>query len=145
MEASLYASRMCGGKFGILTTGLRSAVLHDQSVKTIYGLGGFSVGAESVGLGVLDLENDVEEVQERLAVTARRLQARGADCICLGCAGMTEMQEVCREAVGMRERKAMVVDGVAMGVHFLIGLVREGLGTAKGGAYRSAKAGREKR
>lgn len=139
MEASLYASRMCGGKLGIVTTGVRSSLLHDTSVENVYGLGAFSVGTESSRLSVLELESrDPEEVQERIAVAARRLQARGADNICLGCAGMTDLQKTCQDAVGMHDRVAMVVDGVAMGVHFLVGLVRENLGTAKGGGYSTA-------
>lgn len=68
-------------------------------------------------------------------MAARRLQARGADCICLGCAGMTDLKNACQDAVGMHDRVAMVVDGVAIGVHFLVGLVKENLGTAKGGRY----------
>lgn len=139
MEASLYASRMCGSKFGILATGIRSMYLHESSVKTVYGLGSFSVGAESARLGVLELESLPEEVvEEKLADAAKRLQTRGADCICLGCAGMTDWQKICQDAVGMHDRMAMVIDGVAIGIHFLIGLVRENLGTAKGAAYNTA-------
>ncbi|KUI72186.1 hypothetical protein VM1G_08067 [Cytospora mali] len=146
MEASLYASRMCGERLSVITTGQRSRFLHEDSIKTTYGLGGFSVGCEAADVAVLELESKPkEEVYAGLVSAARRLVDRGADCICLGCAGMTEMQEVCQEAVGMKEREVMVVDGVAMGVQFLVGLVREGLGTAKRGTYRSAAAGRERR
>ncbi|KAJ9653389.1 hypothetical protein H2198_007429 [Neophaeococcomyces mojaviensis] len=136
LEASLYASRMCGSKFGILTPGIRSMHLVDASVKNEYGLGQFSVGSESVRVGALELESLPEEVLgERLSMAAMKLQVRGAECIALGCAGMTDLKEACQEAVGMHDRVAMVIDGVPMGIHFLIGLVREGLGTAKGGAY----------
>jgi len=146
MEASLYASRMCGGTLGIVTTGVRSSLLHDASVKNVYGLDAFSVGTESSRLSVLELESrDPREVQERIAFAARRLQAKGADCICLGCAGMTDLQNVCQDAVGMHDRLAMVIDGVAMGVHFLVGLVRENLGTAKGGGYTTASRHKEMR
>lgn len=138
MEASLYASRMCGSKFGILATGVRAMYLHESNVKTVYGLGAFSVGAEAARLGVLELESLPEEVvEEKLADAAKRLQLRGADCICLGCAGMTDLQKICQDAVGMHDRMTMVIDGVAIGVQFLIGLVRENLGTAKGTAYNT--------
>lgn len=138
MEASLYTARMCGSKFGIVTTGVRSMHLLDASTKNVYGMQPFSVGTESSRLGVLDLETrSEEEVEERLAKAARKLQARGADCICLGCAGMTHMAKACQGAVGMHDRMAMVIDGVNMGIHFLIGLVRENLGTAKGGGYNT--------
>lgn len=147
MEAALYASRMCGDKLSVITTGQRSRFLHADAINTAYGLGPFSVGCEASDVAVLELETKPkEEVYAGLVSAARKLVDKGADCICLGCAGMTEMQEVCQEAVGMKEaREVMVVDGVAMGVQFLIGLVREGLGTAKRGAYRSSAVAREKR
>lgn len=146
MEAALYASRMCGDKLSVLTTGQRSKFLHQDSINTTYGLGNFSVGCEAADVSVLELETKPkEEVYAGLVGAARRLVERGADCICLGCAGMTEMQEVCQKAVGMHQREVMVVDGVGVGVQFLISLVREDLGTAKRGAYRSSAVGREKR
>lgn len=139
MEASLYAARMCGAKFGVLTTGMRSMYLQETSVGHAYGLGDFFVGAESSRMGVLELKSRTqEEVEGRLAMAAQRLQARGADCICLGCAGMTDLRTTVEGAVGMHDRVAMVIDGVAVGVHFLIGLVRENLGTAKGMAHNTS-------
>lgn len=146
MEASLYASRMCGERLSVITTGQRSRFLHEDSINTTYGLGSFSAGCEAADISVLELETKPkEEVYAGLVSAARRLVSKGADCICLGCAGMTEMQEICQKAVGMEQREVMIIDGVAMGVQFLIGLVREGLGTAKRGLYRSAAVGREKR
>lgn len=137
---------MCGERVGVLCTGQRSAVLHAQSIAS-YGFGAYSAGAEASNVAVLELESKPkEEVYAGLVAAAKKLAGeKGADCVCLGCAGMTEMQQVCQEAVGMKDRKCMVIDGVTMGVHFLTGLVREGLGTAKGGAYRSSKEGRLKR
>lgn len=138
MEAAIYSSRMCGSKFGIVTTGMRSMYALDASVKNIYGMSDFSVGTESSRMSVLELESrSEEEVEDRLAKAATKLQIRGADCIALGCAGMSNMHKACQDAVGMHDRVAMVIDGVNMGVHFLIGLVRENLGTAKGGKYNT--------
>lgn len=77
---------------------------------------------------------------------ARRLvEEKGADCIALGCAGMTEMKIKCEEVVDAKNATAQVIDGVAVGVQLLIGLVREGHVTAKGGIYRSSAAGRASR
>lgn len=146
MEASLYASRMCGERLSVITTGQRSRFLHEDSINTTYGLGKFSVGCEAADIAVLELDSKPkEEVYAGLTSAAKRLVERGADCICLGCAGMTEMRDVCQKTVGMEDREVMVVDGVAVGVHFLAGLVSEGLGTAKRGLYRSSAAGRERR
>lgn len=145
MESALYASRMCGGALSVITTSRRSEVMHDQAIRTTYGLGAFSVGCLAADLGVLELESrDRKEVKQVMREKARVLvEERRADCVCLGCAGMTEMGEACREVV--EEGMAMVVDGVGVGVQFLCGLVREGLGTAKGGVYASARKGREGR
>lgn len=146
MEASLYASRICGTRLSVLTTSERSKTLHENSIWD-YGLSKFSVGCEVSHISVLGLEAKPQaEVNATLGATAKRLvEEKGADCICLGCAGMTGMKEACAEAVGMEQRKAMVIDGVGVGVHFLVALVREGLGTAKGGRYRSAAEDREAR
>lgn len=146
MEASLYASRICGDRLGIVTTSQRSRFLHADAVGAAYGLAAFSAGCEASDVAVLELESGPRgQVHDGVAGAARRLvEERGADCVCLGCAGMTGLREVCQAAVG-GEGEVMVVDGVAVGVHFLIGLVREGLGTAKRGSYRSSAAGRERR
>lgn len=146
MEAALYASRMCGAKLGVITTSQRSKLLHQKSIND-YGFAEYSAGCEAANVAVLELESKPkEEVYSGLVDAAHKLvNEKEADCICLGCAGMTEMRMVCEKAVGMDERQVMVVDGVGMGVHFLASLVRENLGTAKRGEYRSAALGREKR
>ncbi|KAF3018850.1 hypothetical protein E8E14_006783 [Neopestalotiopsis sp. 37M] len=145
MEAALYASRMCGERVGIVTTSERSAVMHARSTVE-YGFGNYSVGCETGHVSVLELESLPRDVvYAGLSAAAQRLVEKGADCICLGCAGMTGMREAVSGAVGMDERKAMVVDGVAIGVHFLTALAQESLGTPKSGVYRSSAAGRARR
>lgn len=145
MEAALYASRMCGDRLGVVTTSSRSSLLHAQSIAH-YGLAGYSVGCETGHVSVLELESKPKEVvYAGLTAAATKLVEKGADCICLGCAGMTEMQEVCRKAVKTDNGEVMVIDGVAMGVQFLVSLAREGLGTAKGGVNRHSAPAREKR
>lgn len=112
-----------------------------------YGLEGFSAGCEVTNLGVLDLETlPAEKVLGLMSEAAKRLvHEKGADCIALGCAGMTEMKARCEEAVGGAQATAQVIDGVGVGVQFLISLVREGHRTAKGGMYRSASKDRRAR
>ncbi|KAL4914484.1 carbon-nitrogen hydrolase [Aspergillus aurantiobrunneus] len=142
MEASLFAARTVGGRFGVVVTSARSAVLHADSIRH-YGLEGFSVGLESCGLGVLGLEREGEGVVlGRMCEAARKLVDRGADTVVLGCAGMTKLKEAVEEAVG---NDVQVVDGVVAGVQHLGGIVRMGGKTAKRGVYASARAGREAR
>ena len=156
MEAALYAARMLGGTFGIVATSQRSKLMQRDAVAS-YGLAGFYAGSEATGLGVLELER--EGGMERVGEAAKRLVAEGegADCVLLGCAGMTEMREACRRAVEgggegkekeekeEKERRVNVIDGVEVGVHFLIALVRAGFATSKGGVYRSADESRRAR
>lgn len=119
--------------------------MHEDAIR-YYGLEGFSVGCESTNLGVLELETAPrEKVLGLVSEAARRLVENGADCITLGCAGMTEMKIRCEEAVGTKDAIAQVIDGVGVGVQILIGLVREGHRTGKGGIFRSAAEGRRGR
>jgi len=146
MEAALYSARMLGGRLGIVATGRRSKIMHEDAIR-YYGLEGFSVGCETTNLAVLELETaPKDKVLGLVGEAARRLvQELGADCIALGCAGMTEMKLKCEEAVGAKDATAQVIDGVGVGVQILIGLVREGHVTAKGGIFSSSSAGRKSR
>lgn len=146
MEAALYSARMLGGRLGIVATGMRSKIMHEDAIR-YYGLDGYSVGCETTNLGVLELERlPRDKVLGLVGDAARRLvQEKGADCIALGCAGMTEMKIRCEEVVEAKDATAQVIDGVAVGVQILIGLVREGHVTAKGGIFRSAQEGRKAR
>ncbi len=147
MEASLYAARLCGTKLGIITTSERSEILHQKSIVD-YGFGSYSAGCVASRISVLGLESlPRDEVFASVTKAAKELvEVRGADCICaLDVAGMTGMKEACEEAVNTKERQVMVIDGVGTGIQFLIALVRESLGTAKCGAYRSAEAARSAR
>ena len=142
MEAALYAARMVGGRFGIIATGPRSKIMGEDAIQS-YGLRKYSVGSEHTGLGVLELETKPrDEVLERVGETARRLVEKGADTVLLGCAGMTDMMRKCEEAVG---ENVKVLDGVVLGVQFLVGLVRDDLGSAKRGLYSSSEEARRKR
>ncbi|KAL2827261.1 carbon-nitrogen hydrolase [Aspergillus pseudoustus] len=142
MEASLFAARTLGGRFGIVVTSARSAGLHTDSIRH-YGLEGFSVGVESCGLGVLGLEEKGEDVVlAAMCDAAKRLVERGADTITLGCAGMTKLKVAVEKAVGP---DVQVVDGAVAGVHHLVGILRMGGRTAKKGIYASSRVGRAAR
>jgi Asp/Glu/hydantoin racemase len=143
MEASLYSARMLGGRLGVVATGSRSKIMHEDAIRN-YGLEGFSVGCETTNLAVLELETlPRDKVLDLVGEAARRLvQEKGADCIALGCAGMTEMKIRCEETVGAKDAVAQVIDGVGVGIQILIGLVREGHVTAKGGMFRSSAESR---
>ncbi|KAK0266675.1 hypothetical protein LTR91_022525 [Friedmanniomyces endolithicus] len=142
MEASLFAARTLGARFGIVATSHRSAIGHVDAVRQ-YGMEAFCAGIESCGLGVLGLERKPrEEVLGAMQDAARRLVGRGAEVVALGCAGMSGVKGAVEEAVGAEVR---VVDGVVAGVQHLVGVVRMGGRTAKGGLFASSAVVRRAR
>jgi Asp/Glu/hydantoin racemase/predicted amidohydrolase len=142
MEASLFAARTLGGRFGIIATSRRSQYTLQDSVKH-YGFDSFCAGVRSCDLGVLELESKPEkEVLGIMGDVGRKLVADGADVLTLGCAGMTNMKAAVETAVG---DDVQVVDGVLAGVQHLAGLCRLGMRTAKRGMYASAVTDRERR
>ncbi|KZT21894.1 carbon-nitrogen hydrolase [Neolentinus lepideus HHB14362 ss-1] len=139
MEASLFAARTLGARFGIIAVSARSKIMQAEAVRH-YGLDSFCVGVGSCNLGVLELESKpTDEVMKIMADVGRDLVAKGADTLTLGCAGMTLMKPAVEKAVG---KDVTVIDGVVAGVHHLIGLVRMGGKTAKAGLYRSSEQDR---
>ncbi|KAI4653458.1 hypothetical protein J4E93_001224 [Alternaria ventricosa] len=142
MEASLFAARTLGGRFGIIATSRRSQYTLKDSVRH-YGLESFCAGVRSCDLGVLELESKPqEEVLSTMCDVGKKLVADGADVLTLGCAGMTNMKAAVEAAVGS---DVQVIDGVLVGVQHLVGLCRLGMQTAKRGMYASAATDRERR
>lgn len=144
MEAAMYNARMLGDKMGIVCMSDRSVMAHKRAISA-YGFSDYFAGCESVELGVLELDSKPKvEVYANVTQKLRRLvDDKGADCVLLGCAGMTEMRKACEDA--LKDTGVRVLDGVTIGVHFLVGLVRESLDTAKSGVYRDSGADRIKR
>jgi Asp/Glu/hydantoin racemase len=142
MEASFFAARTLGSRFGIICSGPRSKYTLEDSVRSS-GLAGFCVGVRSCDLGVLGLKDKPRnEVLHIMGEVSRKLVGDGADVILLGCAGMADLKPAVEEAVG---EDVQVIDGVVAGVHHLIGLCRMGARTAKRGAYASSAEVRERR
>lgn len=142
MEASLFAARTLGNRFGLIATSDRAKVTNEDSIRH-YGFDSFCAGVGSCKLGVLDLERKPEEhVLDIMCNVAKDLVARGADCLTLGCAGMAKLKPAVEAAVG---DEVQVIDGTLAGVHHLAGLVRIRAKTAKAGMYRPSYLDREKR
>jgi Asp/Glu/hydantoin racemase len=147
MEASLYAARMLGGRFGIVATGMRSKWRQADMVAA-YGLGHFYVGSEATELGVLELETrERGEVLKRVSAAARVLAEKGADTILLGCAGMTDMVRAAKDGVREEDgsRKVNVIDGVEAAVQLMSALVGLGIPTSKKFIYKGEREGRRAR
>lgn len=142
MEASLFAARTLGNRFGLVATSRRSKVMHEDSIRH-YGFEGFCAGVGSCDLGVLELESKSQkEIHSIMCSVAKDLVAKGADTLTLGCAGMSEMKCAVEQAVG---EDVQVIDGVLAGVQHLAGIVRMGGRTAKGDMYASSRKTRKAR
>jgi Asp/Glu/hydantoin racemase/predicted amidohydrolase len=142
MEASLFAARTLGNRFGLISLSKRSKAMHEDAIRH-YGFDAFCAGVGSCELGVLELETKEEkEVLDKMCSVAKELVANGADTLTLGCAGMTMLKPAVEAAVG---KDVQVIDGVVAGIHHLVGIVRMGSKTAKAGMYASSAAGRKAR
>ncbi|KAG8983081.1 hypothetical protein FRB93_007672 [Tulasnella sp. JGI-2019a] len=134
-EASIAHALLLGQAFGIVTTGAAWESALSTGVAKFLGFDSKSlgipdmrqwrtkrfVGVESTGLGVNELhEADQEEVASRIGAAAKSLVTKGADVICLGCAGMSGTGRIVASAT---EGRVTVVDGVQAGVDLLAGLV----------------------
>jgi len=142
-EASLlWARALCrpGQAIGIVSTGKVWEKLLGDGVERLAALPpAMFKGVQTTGLSATELHDVGEaEVRRRMKKATRRLveqPAAGARvaAICLGCAGMSGMDEMVREAVSecddeqTRKEGVHVVDGVMAGVATLAGMLRSGL------------------
>ncbi|KAG8902680.1 hypothetical protein FRB99_004269 [Tulasnella sp. 403] len=136
-EASVCHALLLGRRFGIVTTGKPWEALLSAAVSSFMGANEGSLdapqrwrndrfaGVQSTGLGVLELHGaDPKEISKRIGDAAKRLvEVEGVDVICLGCAGMSGMEEAVKLSVGPNIH---VVDGVKAGLELLVGLARRG-------------------
>jgi Asp/Glu/hydantoin racemase len=124
-------------KFGIVSTGKVWEDILTQATVTFLGTGSQAserfAGVETTGLDATDLHDaPVEEVRKRMKDAVKRLLKKGeVGAICLGCAGMSGMDQMVREAcieeLGEEEgERVRVVDGVMAGVAWLEGAIRAG-------------------
>ncbi|RFA10363.1 Asp/Glu/hydantoin racemase [Subtercola boreus] len=128
-EASAHLALMLGRRYGVVTTVARAAGQIEDSL-TAAGLIAHCAAIESTGLGVLELDADPIRTAEAFVTAGERAIARGAEVICLGCAGMAGLEDF----VGSR-LPVPVVDGVAAAAALVETLIRQRLTTSKIGSY----------
>jgi Asp/Glu/hydantoin racemase len=122
-------------KFGIVSTGSQWEDILGDAVHELLGskAGSRYAGTETTGLNADELHSTPkEEVDRRMKAATHTLIGKGAEAICLGCAGMAGLDEVvrkgCVEALGEAEgRRVRIVDGVLSGVVYLEGVLRAGM------------------
>ncbi|KJK40052.1 Asp/Glu/hydantoin racemase [Streptomyces variegatus] len=127
-EAAAHLACLLGRRYGVVTTLERSCGQIEDSLETA-GVARNCAAIVGTGLNVLGLGDD-ERTETAFLAAAERACAAGAEVLVLGCAGMTGLQRVVGEKLGLP-----VVDGVAAAVKLAESLVALGLTTSRGGSY----------
>jgi allantoin racemase len=130
-EAAAHLAMLLGRRFGVVTPLARSVSQIEDSLATA-GLASRCAAIEHIGLGVLDLDLDPQRTRDAFTAAALRAIARGAEVICLGCAGLAGIEEPLRDQLPVP-----VVDGVAAATSIIETLVRARLTTGKAASYAS--------
>lgn len=133
-EAAAHVAMVLGRRFGIVTTVRRATGLIEDSLRSA-GLLDRCAAIEATGLSVLEIDEDPGRTRTAFVMAAERAIERGAEVICLGCAGMAGLEEHVRGKLPVP-----VVDGVAAGAALVELLVNQGLTTSKAGSYAPPSA-----
>ena len=128
-EASMSLALLVGNRFGILAGMRRAVELMDSMVRT-YGLEARYSGTESLDMRVLDFDKDRSTTLAVLETVSRKLRARGAEVLLLGCAGLTGFVEELQQRVDMP-----VIDPVEAGCRMLETVCEARLNTSHIGLY----------
>ncbi len=128
-EASMSMALLLGNRFGILAGMRRAVELMDNMIRT-YGLEARYAGSESLDMRVLDFDKDRPATLSVLENASRKLRARGAEVLLLGCAGLTGFVEDLQRRVEMP-----VIDPVEAGCRMLHTICDAGLNTSHIGLY----------
>jgi len=127
-EAAAHLACLLGRRYGVVTTLERTRGQIEDSLE-LAGVARNCAAVVSTGLGVLEL-TDPDRTEAAFLAAAEHARAAGAEVLVLGCAGMTGLQRIVAEKLGMP-----VVDGVAAAVKLAESLVFLGLNTSRAGSY----------
>ena len=129
-EASMYVANMLAARWGVITTGHRVRSMIEDTIHRT-GFGYRCVSIRTTGLAVTETETAREATIAALVEAGTLAIADdGAEALCLGCAGMSGLDEVLQEVLGVP-----VIDSVAAAVKMaesLIGLQKR---TSKSRTY----------
>jgi allantoin racemase len=128
-EAAAHLACLLGRRYGVVTTLDRSRGQIEDSLETA-GVARNCALVTGTGLGVLDLADDPARTEAAFLSAAERAREAGAEVLVLGCAGMTGLQRVVGEKLGLP-----VVDGIGAAVKLAESLVTLGLTTSRVGGY----------
>lgn len=130
-EASLYVANMLAAKWSVVTTLHR---VRDMVEKTVVktGLTERCASVRTTKLSVLETEQDRATTLDVLTEASQlAIRVDGAEAICLGCAGMSGLEQELENRLGVP-----VIDAVAAAVKMAESLVCLGKPTSKQLTYR---------
>lgn len=116
-EASMALASMITNRIGIVTVGERALWMIEDRVRTL-GYSDRLVALESIDLGVLDIDRDINATVEKLVEKAKAAVGKGAETIVLGCTGLAGLAEKIEKEVGVP-----VVDPAGAALKVLEGLI----------------------
>ncbi|WP_108662489.1 aspartate/glutamate racemase family protein [Acuticoccus kandeliae] len=129
-EAAMHTASLIGGGFSIVSMLGRSRPLMEHLV-TAYGMRHQCRSIRMTDLPVLELEEEGSNAQAIVVEECRRaIEEDGADCVLLGCGGMSDLMAHISKEIG-----APAIDGVSAGVKLIEAIVQLGLGTSKRHGY----------
>jgi allantoin racemase len=127
-EAALHVASLLAARFSVLTSVQRSVSILERNARS-YGFSADSFRIHAANIPVLDLESEGSYAQ-LLARAQSVLAADHAECLVLGCGGMTRWAPRLSAELGLP-----VVDGVSAAVKLVESLVALGLRTSKAISY----------
>ena len=130
-EASFYTACLLGDSFSVVTTDDRWEPLMWQAVRR-FGLENKCSSIRTTGLPVHEFEaaDDKKTYQIIHKMSKDAIEQDGAEVICLGCAGMADMDKKLQKDLGIP-----VVDGVASALKLMEALLEYGVNTSKRRVY----------
>lgn len=125
-EASMHVASLIAAKFSIVSLFPRDRLITEELLHR-YGMETKCASIRTCGLSVLDFENNPEKGLDLLAAESKKaVETDGAEAICLGCAGMSQLTNELESTLGVP-----VLDGVAEAVKLAESLVDLGKKTSK--------------
>ncbi|MBT9314377.1 aspartate/glutamate racemase family protein [Leptothoe spongobia] len=130
-EASLYVANMLAAKWSVVTTLHRVRDMVEKTVEKT-GLTARCASVRTTRLSVLDTEQDRTATLDVLTEAGNlAIREDGAEAICLGCAGMSGLEQQLEQRLGVP-----VIDAVAAAVKMAESLVSLDKTTSKRLTYR---------
>jgi allantoin racemase len=131
-EASLYVANMLAAKWSVVTTMHRVREMVEQTIQKT-GLRDRCASVRTTELAVLDTEHNREATVQALLEAGRlAIATDGAEALCLGCAGMSGLDQQLEAILGVP-----VIDAVAAAVKLAESLIGLKKFTSKQRTYQS--------